>query len=141
MMSEKDKRLIEENMVTDTVCLYIGYSKDAILATKGRAHTTTSTNVYSELVKAFLGIYDEKVDKNIPIRRIGISFINVTKMEAVQLSLFVDQEKVDKERNLELAINSMKNKMGRNTILRGMNLQKGATTQIRNKLIGGHNSE
>ena len=29
--------------------------------------------------------------------------------------------------------------MGKNIILKGMNLEKNATTMIRNKLIGGHN--
>ena len=33
------------------------------------------------------------------------------------------------------------NKMGKNAILRGMNLEEGATTPIRNRLIGGHNGE
>ena len=58
----------------------------------------------------------------------------------MQLSLFTDQEKIDKERKLELTMSSIKNKMGKNTILRGMNLEEGATTLVRNKLIGGHNS-
>ena len=34
---------------------------------------------------------------------------------------------------------SIKNKMGKNKILRGINLEEGATTMIRNELIGGHN--
>ena len=29
--------------------------------------------------------------------------------------------------------------MGKNTIVRGMDLEEGATTMVRNKLIGGHN--
>ena len=33
----------------------------------------------------------------------------------------------------------MENKIGKNTILRGMDLEEGATTLIRNQLIGGHN--
>ena len=33
------------------------------------------------------------------------------------------------------------NKYGKNAILKGMNLQNKATTKMRNKLIGGHNSE
>ena len=73
------------------------------------------------------------------IRRIGINFANVIETENVQLSLFTDQEKLDKERKLELAISSIKHKMGKNTILRGMNLEEGATTLVRNRLIGGHN--
>ena len=132
-------RLIESNLVTDTVQLYIGYSKDVINASGGTQRIPVCTNVYSELVKAFLSIYDRTTNRNVGIRRIGISFANVIETENVQLSLFTDQEKLDKERNLELAISSLKNKMGKNMILRGMNFEDGATTITRNKLIGGHN--
>ena len=133
-------RLIESNLVTDTVGLYIGYSKNTIKATGGTRKLTNYTNIYSELLKAFLEIYDKTTDADIPIRRIGVNFANVIKAESVQLSLFIDQERIDEERKLELAMCSIKNKMGKNAIIRGMDLEDGATTIMRNKLIGGHNS-
>ena len=133
-------RLIESNLVTDTVGLYIGYSKNTIKATGGTKKLTNYTNTYSELLKAFLEIYDKTTDKDIPIRRIGVNFTNVIETESVQLSLFIDQKKIDEERKLELAMCSIKNKMGKNAIIRGMDLEDGATTIMRNKLIGGHNS-
>ena len=58
----------------------------------------------------------------------------------MQLNLFTDQEKIDKERKLELTMAKIKNEMGKNTIIRGMDLQEGATTILRNKLVGGHNA-
>ena len=133
-------RLIESNLVTDTVGLYIGYSKNTIKATGGTRKLTNYTNIYSELLKAFLEIYDKTTDTDIPIRRIGVNFANVIETESVQLSLFIDQERMDEERKLELAMCSIKNKMGKNAIIRGMDLEDGATTIMRNKLIGGHNS-
>ena len=133
-------RLIENNLVTNTVELYIGYSKDIIKATSESKKLENYTNVYSELLKAFLEIYDNNINRGVAIRRIGVNFANVIETENVQLSLFADQEKIDKERKLELTISGIKNKMGKNTILRGMNLEEGATTLVRNKLIGGHNS-
>ena len=132
-------RLIESNLVTDTVGLYIGYSKNTIKATGGTKKLTNYTNTYSELLKAFLEIYDKTTDTDIPIRRIGVNFANVIETESVQLSLFIDQERMDEERKLELAMCSIKNKMGKNAIIRGMDLEDGATTIMRNKLIGGHN--
>ena len=132
-------RLIENNLVTDAVGLYIGYSKDTIKSTGGTKKIINYTNVYTELLKAFLEIYDKTTNRNVAIRRIGVNFANVIETENVQLSLFADQEKIDKERKLELAMCSIKNKMGKNTIIRGMNLEEGATTMVRNKLIGGHN--
>ena len=133
-------RLIENNLVTNTVGLYIGYSKDMIKATGESKKLENYTNGYRELLKAFLEIYDKNTNRGVAIRRIGVSFGNVIETENVQLSLFTDQEKIDKERKLELAMSSIKHKMGKNTILRGMNLEEGATTILRNKLVGGHNA-
>ena len=133
-------RLIEENLSTNTVKLYIGYSKDVISATGGTEKINNYTNVYSELVNAFLRLYDRTTNRNTGIRRIGISFDDVQEAEYVQLDLFKNQEKLDKERKLELVINRIKSEMGKNKILRGMNLEQGATTLVRNTLIGGHNS-
>jgi len=132
-------RLVENNLETNAIQLYIGYSKDIIKATGGTKKIALKTNIYSELTKAFLNLYDSTTNRNYPIRRIGISFGNVTKAENTQLNLFIDQEKIDREKKLETAICNIKNKMGKNTILRGINLQEGATTTTRNKLIGGHN--
>lgn len=133
-------KLIENNLVTDTVQLYIGYSKDIIKSTGGTQKISNYSNVYSELVKGMLSIYDRTTNREVGIRRIGINFAKVIEKEDVQLNLFINQENIDKERKLELTINSIKNKIGKNSILRGMNLQEESTTIVRNKLIGGHNS-
>ena len=132
-------RLVEKGLMTNTVGIYIGYSKDIIKATGGTKLINNYTNVYSELLKAALYIYDVTTNKQVPIRRIGINFSKVIEKEDVQLSLFENQEKIDKERKLELTICDIKNKMGKNTIIRGIDLQKEATAILRNKLIGGHN--
>ena len=133
-------RLVEKNLMTKTVSLYIGYSKNIINVTGGTEHTLNYTNSYTELTKAFLRIYDKTTNRNMPIRRIGISFVNVIEEPGVQLNLFVDQEKLEKERKLESAIVEIKSKLGKNSVLRGMNLEEDANTIMRNKLIGGHNS-
>ena len=133
-------RLIENNLVTDTVGLYIGYSKDEIKATGGNKKINNCTNVYSELLTAFLELYDKTTNRNVPIRRIGVNFANVIETENVQLSLFTNQDKTYKEKKLELAMLKIRNEMGKNAIIRGMDLEEGATTILRNKLVGGHNA-
>lgn len=132
-------RLIEESLFTNVVKLYIGYSRDIIEPSGGSERIFNYTNIYSELVKTFLRIYDRTTNRNVGIRRIGISFENVITSEYVQLNLFENQEKIDKERKIELVVNTIKKQMGKNSILRGMNLEEGATTMVRNNLIGGHN--
>ena len=42
-------------------------------------------------------MYDRTTNRNVPIRRIGVSFSNLSESEDVQLNLFVDQEKIDRE--------------------------------------------
>ena len=73
-----------------------------------------------------------------------------TKQETYeQLSLFTDYEAVEKEREKEVknlekekrlqqAMLDIKKKYGKNAILKGMNLEEGATAIERNRQIGGH---
>ena len=51
-----------------------------------------------------------------------------------------EQEKaeLDKERKIQEALIDIKNKFGKNAILKGLNLQEGATAKDRNEQIGGH---
>lgn len=141
MVELSSLRLIKENLMTDTIQLYIGYSKDVIKASGGIRKINKYTNIYSELLKVFLNLYDETTNRKIKIRRIGVSFVNLIESNNTQLSLFSNQDKLDREKKLELTINSIKDKMGKNAILRGTNFVEGATARIRNKLIGGHNGE
>ena len=62
-----------------------------------------------------------------------------------QLNIFTDykkikniQEKEISEKNIQKAIINIKNKYGRNSIIKGMDLQKAGTTINRNNQIGGH---
>ena len=133
-------KLVEKNLITDTISLYIGYSKSIINSTGGSMKLTNYTNTYSDLMAYFLKLYDSTTNKTVPIRRIGVSFNRLVSDEAQQLSLFENQEKITKERKIELAISNIKQKLGKNAIVRGMDLENGATTILRNKLIGGHNA-
>jgi DNA polymerase V len=54
--------------------------------------------------------------------------------------LFTDPEELEKELQLQKAMLGIKEKYGKNAILKGMNLQESATTVERNQQIGGHKS-
>ena len=100
--------------------------------------------------------YNKIVNKNLLIKRINISANNlvnesIIKEEIIyeQFDLFSDNEKIDRnnkkqkieeeqERNLQNTILNIKNKYGKNSILKVMNLEEGATTIDRNNQIGGH---
>ncbi len=100
-------------------------------------------------------LYDRIVDKNMLIRRAYIVANHVIDEKIVekpafeQLDLFTDYETVRKQReteekerqdekNVQKAILDIKKKYGKNAIIKGMNLQDGATTVERNNQIGGH---
>lgn len=141
MIEIKSLELVENDLVTERIKLYIGYSKDRIESTGGSVTLSKPTNVFTDLEEVFLKLYRKTTNRNVPIRRIGVYFEKVSKIDYEQLDLFVDQAKLEKERNLEKTIAQVKNKLGKNAILRGMNLVDGATAKIRNTLIGGHNGQ
>ena len=49
-----------------------------------------------------------------------------------------EELRLKKERSLQEAMLSVKKKYGKNAMLKGMNLQEGATAMERNSQIGGH---
>ena len=132
--------LVTKNLKTESINLYVGYSKDFIEPSKGSKKLEIATNVYTDLLKEYEKLYSKIVSKIEPIRRIGISFGKLSSDNYEQLNLFVNQEKKDKEKNIERTINILKNKFGKNLLLKGINLQENATTTVRNNLIGGHNA-
>ena len=115
------------------------------------AHGTTNlpkqTSSTTLITNAVMELYDKIVNKKLPIRRINIvanklvdehSVKNANKYE--QLDLFTDYEILKKQREKENAeserekrmqntILDIKKKFGKNAILKGMNLQEGATAK------------
>ncbi len=140
MIELKSIELVKKGLTTDAINLYIGYSKDIIKATGGTCKLSQRTNTFSELKDAFMALYEKTTSKTTPIRRIGISFLRVEEPANEQISLFVNQSKIDKQRKIENTISTIKSEMGLNSILRGISLEEGATAVLRNKLIGGHNA-
>lgn len=109
---------------------------------------TSSTEV---IVRAALDIFERTVHKGLLVRRMNIGFGNVLKEEQVageryeQLELFTDYGKVEeerakqeRERRMQEAMLKIQNRYGKNAILKGTNLEEGATTIERNHQIGGH---
>ena len=63
---------------------------------------------------------------------------NVNEEGCEQCSLFADQWESVRTKQLQLAVLDIKRKYGKNAILKGMNLEEGATARERNRQIGGH---
>ncbi len=116
-------------------------------------HPTSSTRI---ILDAVTELYDRIADPGLLIRRVTITanhLLDETQAKEAehfeQLDLFTDyaalekerkeeEERLSRERRLQEAMLSIKHKYGKNAILKGMNLQEGATTMERNRQIGGH---
>ena len=112
-------------------------------------HKTSSTNTIVDYV---VKLYDKIVNPLLLIRRINIAVCNLDKVKKgknyKQLDIFNFQESFDNKINKEKeelkaqqTLLKIKNKYGKNAILKAMDLQEGATAILRNKQIGGHKSE
>lgn len=133
--------LIEKQAVTDSIALHIGYTKNVQKSTGGTRRLGFRTNSYKKLVQQFERLYHETTRPDVPIHRINIGLQNVTEEDMIQLDLFSDAKVDAQEQKIQEVVLSIKNKFGKNAILRGMSLQDKATAQKRNRLTGGHNSE
>ena len=124
-------------------------------------HGSVNLGKYSSssnlIIEAVADLFDRVVDRNLFIRRINVTANHVLNeadapqapAEEEQLDLFEssaerkqkqeeEQAKLDKEKRLQRAILDIKKKMGKNAMLRGMNLLEGATAKERNQQVGGH---
>ena len=132
--------LVSINLYTDNVFLYIGYSKD-IEKGVSISRKIDSTNSFKNISSLLVKLYEENVNKNIPIRRIGISFNNVKNNNLKQLDIFNKYIEEDKDNLLLKSINDIKNRFGNNSVLRCISYVDGSNQRMRNKLVGGHNGE
>lgn len=124
------------------------------------AHGTANLKEYTsstrQITHAVMELFDRIVDEKLLVRRINMSANHVIPEadakkndQYEQLNLFTDytalkkqqekeNEELEKERKVQQAMLEIKKKFGKNAILKGMNLQDGATAKDRNQQIGGH---
>ena len=125
------------------------------------AHGTERLSLYTsstkKIMEAASALFDRIVDSTLLVRRLNIVAghvisereVPVQQNEGEQMDLFTDYAALDaqrkqeqaalaKERKMQEAMLSIKNKFGKNAILKGMNLEDGATAKDRNAQIGGH---
>ena len=109
------------------------------------------TNVLSKIIEATLILYDRIVEPSLTVRRMYLALNNTLWEDAPQanqprqLDLFTSPETLERERRelvrerrMQEALLGIKQKYGKNAILRGVSYQEGATARERNRQIGGH---
>ena len=109
------------------------------------------------IIKAALDLYDRIVSRDLLVRRVTVTACNTLYEKDAeklpsggeQVTLFTDTEELEKNRRAEEnalkkerknqeAIIKLQKRYGKNAVLKGMNLEEGATTKERNAQIGGH---
>jgi len=133
--------LVDKGLVTDSITLYVGYSnridKKPVHGTATMSVTTSSAK---RIISYAMELYERIVDRYAPIHRVNLSFNHVMDERYQQYDLFTDPAEMEREHRMQKAMLDIKEKFGKNAILKGMNLQEGATTVERNRQIGGHKS-
>lgn len=133
--------LVEKGLVTNSITLHVGYSNR--LERKpahGTASMSVTTSSANRIMEYTAGLYERIVDRHTPVRRMSLTFNNVVEETYQQYDLFTDPDRLDREHRMQKAVLDIKGKYGKNALVRGMNLQAGATTMERNCQIGGHKS-
>lgn len=133
--------LVEKGLVTDSITLHVGYSnRYEAKPAHGTIPMTITTSSAKQLMAYTEQLYEKIVSKNQLVRRMTLTFNRVVDEVYKQYDLFTDPAEMEREHQLQKAMLNIKEKFGKNAILKGMNLEKGATTIERNQQIGGHKS-
>lgn len=123
----------------------------------GTANLGGHTSSTKKIMAAAAELFDQVVDKSLLIRRLNITANHVMEEASAptkgdrfeQRDLFTDyaaleekqareQAALEREKKMQQAMLAIKKKFGKNAILKGMNLEEGATAKDRNEQIGGH---
>lgn len=133
--------LVDKGLVTDSIALDIRYNPHVeSKPVHGSVRMTVTTSSAKTLMAYTEQLYAKIVDPHLPIHKVTITYQNVVDEMYQQYDLFSDPAELEKENKLQKAMLAIKDKYGKNAILKGMNLQKGATAMERNQQIGGHRS-
>lgn len=121
----------------------------------GTATLKSKTSSTKEIMQAVTDLYDKIINPELLIRRINIVANNICEEEKTilknsfaQVDLLTDtavfeeeqkhRDELKKERSIQETMINIKKQFGKNAVIKGMNLEEGATTISRNKQIGGH---
>ena len=130
------RRLRHAHKQARIIGLSIGYSKSV---GGGFYHNMKvhQSDLESDFYKVAMLIFDKYYD-NSPIRKVGISAGDLTNNNSIQINLFEDIEEKENEEKIQYTIDEIKEKYGKNSIVKASALLEDSTIIDRNKKIGGH---
>lgn len=132
------------------------YGREIPKHAHGTVNLEMSTASAKALIDAAASLFDRVVNQELLIRRLNLTAVRVLPVGSVgdehsceQLDLFSNfgpaaearrhqDAALARERKIQAAMLDIKKKYGKNAILKGMNLEDGATARERNRQVGGH---
>lgn len=151
--------LVRKHLVAESFTLDIGYDRESVdngtytgevqidfygrvvpKHSHGTANFMKFTSSSSLIIKSVLEVYDNIINPELTVRRMNISANNLKNESDIceQLDIFTDPEKLEQEKRLQNAMLEIKDKFGKNAILKGTSYLDAATARERNGFIGGH---
>lgn len=125
------------------------YGRQAPKHAHGTVNLERKTASTKRITEGFLSVFDRITDPYLTVRRITLSASVVpeeaAREDCMQLDLFSDpeqtrreEEELEREKRRQQTVLEIRQRYGKNAILKGMNLEEGATAKDRNRQIGGH---
>lgn len=157
MVDTVSMTLIAHDLVTNAMVLTVGYDRENV--DKGLYHGETVVDVYGRtlpkpahgtanigyytssqtvMADAVMKLFDRIVNPKLTVRRLNLVAADIVDASHEQYDLFTDVQKQEREKKRLKAELLIKKRFGKNAIVKGMDLQEGATTIERNGQIGGH---
>ena len=157
MLDTVSMALVAHDLVTNALVLTVGndrenvdkgiYHGDTVVDFYGRtlpkpAHGTANIGYYTSsqtvMADAVMKLFDRIVNPKLTVRRLNLVAADIVDASHEQYDLFTDVQKQEREKKRLKAELLIKKRFGKNAIVKGMDLQEGATTIERNGQIGGH---
>ncbi len=137
MINDGCLNLAQKHYVTNVIGISVRFKGG------GYAHASAKlgivTNLYSYIVEEALKLYKKILNEDSKINGIGYGF-GVLPDIYEQYDIFANEENISKEKKLRESIINIKEKLGKNSVIKAIDLDSSATQRERNKMIGGHNS-
>ena len=164
MMDNLSLKLMDKHLVTDHIVLTVGYDMESLEIPEIRenykgeivrdwygrlvpkhAHGSVTLDRPTSLARVILQeaekLYDRIVDPVLLVRRITVAAARVIpESEAEGKERTARKEQEERDRKVQKAVLEIRKRFGSNAVVRGMNLEEGATAIQRNSQIGGHNA-
>ncbi len=151
-------QLTAKHCVTNQVALAIDYDRENVDAghymgpvsidhygrklpqpTHGSVRFSPATNLGSRIIAATAALFDDIINPALLVRRITISAGGLAEThDELQLDIFATTQAQVDEANLQETLLNIKQRFGKNAILRATSYMDGATMRDRNGQIGGH---